>query len=134
MWGTYTQNNAQMDSKKYNKSQCYLCAFCVSSAHSKKCGGLGCGRSTDIPQLLWVEKTNVSSMFDTHGPLRGHGEAWDSITPAPRATQICGFMSPYPQLKGHIKLVGFESVAKLWCYEHLVVERPGRPHPDSWVP
>ena len=35
-------------------------------------------------------------------------EAWESISPTQGATQLCGFMSPYPQLKGPPKFCGFQ--------------------------
>ena len=40
--------------------------------------------------------------------LRGHNEVWESISPTRGATQLYGFMSSYPQLKGPQKNCGFE--------------------------
>ena len=40
--------------------------------------------------------------------LRGHTKAYDFITPSQGATQLCGFIGPYPQLKEAQKNCGFQ--------------------------
>ena len=45
--------------------------------------------------------------------LRGHTEAWESLTPNPWGTTLWIHESLSPTQKGHKKIVGFNSVAKI---------------------
>ena len=59
-----------------------------------------------------------TKVWESHHPTsRGHTEAWESISPTRRATQVCAFMSPYPQLKGPPKNSGFQ-----FCGQNLALE------------
>ena len=62
-----------------------------------------------LPQLKGPRRS-----MGVHIPnLRGHIAAWESITPTRGAAHLCGFMSPYPQLKGPQNFVGLTYVAKI---------------------
>ena len=49
------------------------------------------------------------------------------MTPAQGATQLYGFMSPYPQLKGPPKIVGFKSAAKTQRLKRFYEKNPISP-------